>query len=148
MTGQWFAYWIIRTSIALAGAFVILGTLISHFIMPELYYDDRPEPPALRYQMASIMVGLAVGALMLLPYRWFLRGWLYWPRLALSSAVGLFCLLKAMDGFIAYQRGGIDPAIIPVAIFTMLIGISLPGSLWWRRRQTVGSCSKTTTALS
>ncbi|AWM38888.1 hypothetical protein GobsT_28840 [Gemmata obscuriglobus] len=129
-------YWLVRGGVAAAGLVAILGTVSSHFFMPELYYDHLPEPPPLRAQLPSIAAGFGVGTLLLVPHRVTMRGWLFWPRLAVSAAVGLFLVGAGLSAIAAGARGGRDPAIFPAGVGLLLTGVSVPGSLWWHRRRT------------
>lgn len=134
--GEAAVYWVVRAGVAVAGLLAILGTVVSHFVMPGLYYDHLPEPPPLREQLPSIAAGFGLGALLLLPHRLTMRPWLFWPRLTVSAAVGLFLVWAGVSAIAAGLRGGRDPAIFPAGVGFMLAGVSVPGSLWWRRRRT------------
>ena len=135
-SGEAAAYWVVRTGLAVAGLLVIFATVVCHFLSPGLYYDHLPKPPAIRDQLPSIALEVALGALLLLPHRLTMRPLLFWLRLAVSAAVGLIFVWAAVEGIVAGLRGGRDPAIYAVAIGGIIAGISLPGCLWWSARRT------------
>jgi hypothetical protein len=132
MIAAWVGYGIIRAGLAAAGLFVIMGTLASYVLMPDLFYDDLPEPPPMRERLPGIASGFGIAALYLFPHRLTMRSWLYWPRMVVSVFVCLFCLWAGISGIFAGLRGGKDLAIYPVSVAFMLVGISVPGCLWLR----------------
>ena len=133
--GEAAAYWVVRTGLAVAGLLAICGTVICHFLSPQLYYDHLPEPPPLLEQLPSIAIEVAFGTLLLLPHRLTMRPWLFWTRLAASVAGGLVVAWAGVDGIIDGLRGGRDPAIFPASIAFIIVGLSMPGCLWWCARR-------------
>ncbi|MFO0960218.1 MAG: hypothetical protein U0800_22725 [Isosphaeraceae bacterium] len=134
--GQWIAYSLVRAGVAAAGVLAILAIVLCHFLAPGIYYDHLSKPPPLRERLPEIAAWLVVGSLLLLPHRLTMRGWLFWPRLAVSVAVGLLLVGAGVAAIAAGLRGGRDPAIYPAGVGFMLAGVSVPGCLWWRRRLT------------
>jgi hypothetical protein len=114
-------YVVLRIGLVLTGLFVILATLSSHFVTPELLYDERPGPPPLRDRLPQILVSVGIGALLCVPHRWTQRGFLFWSRLAIYVGVAGFLVWRARLGF-------------PVTVVIGCIGLSLPLCLIWSRR--------------
>jgi len=114
MSGEWIAYWMVRTGVAAAGLIALLATVSSYALMPGLYYDDLPTPPPMPERLPGIAAGLGVAVLLLLPNRLTLRGWPFWTRLALSAAVGSLFIVAGVGGIAAGLHGGKDPVIFPV----------------------------------
>ncbi len=133
-----FSYWIMRGMLVVAGLFGIVAMITCHLLMPELCYDEWPGPPPLSERMPEIVVSLFVLSLFLVPHRLTLRGWLFWTRLALASLVAAYFVAVGVSGIAEGVRGGKAPVILPLSVMFILVGISVPGCLWWRRRMTFG----------
>jgi hypothetical protein len=127
-------YLILRTGIAIVGLFVVLATLSSHLFMPDLYYDEPPGPPPLRTRIPEIILGLAVGVLLLVPHRWTRRAWLFWPRLAFYSTLAVYLLWRAVEGILAGLGSGKSWHIFPASVIFGFIGLALPLCFLWSRR--------------
>lgn len=127
-------YLVLRIGIAAAGLLVILATLSSHFLTPELYYDEARGPPPLREQLPAILSGVGIGILLMVPHRWTQRAWLFWPRLGIYGFVAAFSLWRAVEGVVAGFGGGKSWHIFPASIVIGCIGVALPLCLLWSRR--------------
>ena len=127
-------YFVMRIGMAGAGLLVVLATLSSHFLMPELYYDEAPGPPPLREQLPGILAGFGIGILLMVPHRWTQRSWLFWPRLAVYGLIAAFSLWRAIEGVLAGLAGGKSWHIFPASILIGCIGLALPLCLLWSRR--------------
>lgn len=127
-------YLVMRIGIAGAGLLFVLATLSSHFLTPELYYDEAPGPPPLREQLPDIILSLGMGVLLMVPHRWTQRAWLFWPRLAIYGLVAAFCLWRAIEGVVAGLRGGKSWHIFPASVVLGCIGVALPLCLLWSQR--------------
>lgn len=136
MGGEAVVYKLVRGGVAAIGLAALLGTVSSQFVFPGLYYDHLPETPSVRDRLPQIATGFGVGGLLLLPHRLTLQGWIFWPRLALLAAVGLFLVWAGMLVIWDTMKESGKLEIFPVGLGLILAGVSLPGSLWWRKRRT------------
>lgn len=127
-------YWVVRVAIAGAGLLAVVGTLTSHFLMPELYYDEAPGPPPLREQLPAILSGFGIGILLMVPHRWTRRAWLFWPRLAVYGLIAALLFWRAIEGVRSGLAGGKSWHIFPASIVIACIGLALPLCLLWSRR--------------
>lgn len=127
-------YLVLRIGIAGAGLLVVLATLSSHFLTPELYYDEAPGPPPLREQLPAIISGVGIGILLMVPHRWTRHAWLFWSRLAIYGFIAAFALWRAGEGVLAGLAGGKSWHIFPVSIVMGCIGLAVPLCLLWSRR--------------
>lgn len=127
-------YLVVRIGIAGAGSVAVLATLSSHFLMPELYYDQAPGPPPLREQLPAILSGVGIGILLMVPHRWTRRARLFWPRLLIYGLIALFLLWRAIEGVLAGMAGGKSWHIFPASIVMGCIGLALPLCLLWSQR--------------
>jgi hypothetical protein len=127
-------YLVMRIGIAGAGLLVVLATLSSHFLTPELYYDEAPGPPPLREQLPAILSGVGIGLLVMVPHRWTRHAWLFWPRLAVYALIAAFCLWRAIEGVLEGLGGAKSWHIFPASVVIGCIGVALPLCLLWSRR--------------
>lgn len=127
-------YYILRTGIAIAGLLWIAMTLSSHFLLPELLYDQAPGPPPVRVRLLGIILNIGLGVLLAVPHHWTRRAWLYWPRQVVYCALAVFLLWKTSQGALAYIGGGKSWQILPAAMTLGTIGLALPLCLLWSRR--------------
>lgn len=131
---EWGAYWIVRFGLAGVGLLLILF-FVGGSLLPDRYYSEG-SPPTLWTRLMPLAVGLTAAAPMVVPNRLTLRGRPFRVRLALSIIVGLCGVCLGVIGIAAGLRDGENPAIYPASILLILIGLSAPGSLLWRRRLT------------
>lgn len=127
-------YWVMRIGIAGVGLLGICVTLSSHFLTPELYFDEAPGPPPLREQLPAILLGVGVGILLIVPHRWTRYAWLFWPRLAVYGLIAVFLLWRGTQGMLAGMFGGKSWHIFPASIVIGCTGLALPICLPWSRR--------------
>jgi hypothetical protein len=85
-------------------------------------------------RVLGLAVGLPLAALMLCPNRLTGTGRLFALRLGLSVLVGLCFILSGLMAIPAASDGQHDPRVLICLPINLLIGICLPGCLWWRSR--------------
>jgi hypothetical protein len=127
------AYYVVRIGLAAAGAFVILATLSSHFIMPGLLYDEAPGPPPLRERLPAIIVLIGAGLLLGVPHRWTRAARSFGIRMAASILLTGFLFWRAGWDFSRAARGGDVRDFSRGALFVG-VALAVPLTLWWSRR--------------
>lgn len=112
-----------------AVSFVWAGLMLLGLLSPDLDFPQEPSGHELAIYIVKRII-LLIGALVvLLPPRWTMNQYLYYPRLAFHSVLAVWLAYSASYGFLRFFRGDMDPAGIPVMLLFLAGAISLPGSL-------------------
>ena len=122
-----------RGYLVACGLLVLFLTLASQVMMPELYYDQGPPPPW--PERAPAVAGtLAYALLLILPYRWTLRGWSYRVRLALLIVTSLWLVYAVATGVHEVLLGRKHWVAVPASVFVLALALLAPGALILRKR--------------
>ncbi len=127
------AYRLARGYVLACGLLLILATLASQAVMPDLYYDAGTVP-SWPERAAGAGAALAYALLLLLPYRWSGRGWLYRARLAVLLLFSAALVAIAGSMLLTFADGGRDWRMVPVAVAAFVLAVLAPGTLFARVR--------------
>jgi hypothetical protein len=125
MSGERAAYWIARSVVVAAG----LVVLVFAIVLP-----GRNLSPSIAERILARTVELPLSALMLCPNRLTVVGRRFRFRLVASILVGLFFVAAGLAAIPAGFDPQQDPRVWVCAPIYLLIGVCLPGCLWWRSR--------------
>lgn len=126
-------YTVLSTGIRVTALIFIVPTILLHILAPEIVYSEGPIPP-LRDRVLYIVIILAIGVAICIPYRWTLRTSVFWSRFAVYLAIAGYFNWMAINGIIAGLGGGKSPEIFPTSILFACFGLALPLCLLWSRR--------------
>lgn len=127
-------YRIARAYVFTCGVVLMFSMFVSEAVMPELYYDNGPVPPwQERATHVSVSIGYAL--LLILPYRWSVRGWAYGARFMLLLLASLWLCSRAMSGISGILQGHTHWLIVPASILILGLAILAPGTLFARRNR-------------
>lgn len=126
-------YLLARGYVFACGVVLVLSMFASQVMMPGLYYDAGPVPPW-DERVVGVIAGLAYALLLILPYRWSMRGWAFRARFALLILTSLWLALVAGSGLYDFLEGGKDWLIVPVSVLVLALAILAPSALVVRRK--------------
>jgi hypothetical protein len=129
-----YGYWAARGYVLACGVFVLLATIASQAFTKELYYDQGPVPP-LQDRTIDVAVGLVYALLLMLPYRWSSRGWLFKVRLALLVLSSLWLCSRVAVGVYDLIQGRRHWLILPASAFVLALAILAPVTFIAQRRR-------------
>jgi hypothetical protein len=127
-------YLLARAYVLACGLFAISAVVASQGVMPELYYDQGPVPPW-QNRIVDGSVGLAYALLLLLPYRWSVRGWAFHARLALLLLASLWLCYGVATGMYDLAQGRKHWLIVIASVLALGLAILAPATLVIRRKQ-------------
>ena len=126
-------YLVARGYVFVCGVVVILSTITSQVLMPELYYDAGPMPPS-RDRSVGILANLGYALLLILPYRWSVRGWAFRIRLTLLIFGSLWLSYGVVSGIYGFMQGQKYWVVVPASVLILGLAILAPGALVARRK--------------
>ena len=101
--------------------------------MPELYYDDGPVPPW-PARAVDVAIGLGYALLLVLPYRWSVRGWAFGVRFTLLVLTSLWLCYVVASGIYGLIQGEKHWLVAPTSVLVLGLAILAPATLVARRR--------------
>lgn len=125
-------YLLIRGYVFACGLIIAVSTFVSHFILPELFFEAAPPP--FSEQLPFIVISFGYALLLLIPHRWTLHGPLFYGKLLLLLITSTYLAVISVVGFLDYLNGTKHWMIIPVSLCTMILAIGAPATLLIRRR--------------
>ena len=129
-----YGYWAARGYVLACGVFVLLATIASQALTAELYYDQGPVPPW-QARIIDVAAGLVYALLLILPYRWSPRGWLFKVRLALLVLSSLWLCSRVAAGVYDLIQGRRHWLILPASAFVLALAILAPVTLIAAKRR-------------
>src|SRR5260370_42616111 len=114
MSGEWAAYWIARTLVAIAGLFFVFAAVRPIVLQTEI-----------ALQILGLALGLPVAGLMLCPNRLTVLGRRFRCRLVASLLVGLYLIVAGVGGLSFGLDGGHDPEMwgrLPMYLLHFFMG--------------------------
>ncbi len=129
-----YGYLVARGYVVTCGIFMIFSMVASQALMPDLYYDNGPVPPW-QDRVVGVSAGLAYALLLILPYRWSVRGWAFRVRLTLLLVASLWLCYGAATGMYGFIQGRKHWLIVPASVLILGLAILAPATLVARRKR-------------
>ena len=126
-------YLLARGYIVVCGLFGVFAIYAGQVMTPTLYYDEGPVPPWTDRSL-DIARNFGYALLLLLPYRWSMRGWFYRVRLALLIVASPWLAYAIATELYWLLQGRKHWLIIPASISILALAILAPSALVFRRR--------------
>jgi hypothetical protein len=124
-------YYSIRACLALLGLFLVTASVFS-IVYPDIVHSEL-SPSTIRNFLIDVSL-LVYGGLLLTPFRWLKRSFVFPFALLIFALAGLWAAYTSLEGMVGLLHGKRSWLILPVSAIFILLTLSAPGALIMRSR--------------